>query len=692
MRAAARNWRLRASGIFGPKFRLTGWRMGVFGSVIGVTLVFLINLIATVWAVIKYPVEGGIGTFFSGPCENVKAMSIWIYFGINALGTLALSSSNYTQQVLMSPTRADINKAHNQGRWLDIGVPSVRNMLAGINRRRVVWWWCLGLSSVPLHLLQVFNGSWRYNSAVFSTLSASNYAVAVTSGNILSSSSVLPVVYWDINGTYINPAQYTLLHNYTSTPLLHNYQSMLNNYTNWTKLAVPDCINTYDANFLSTNRNLIILMHSEDNINGLLSGMEITISTGEPQGWIGCPENYNSNQCYKLESVVSDIRNGGNWTIGQYGVVKECWTETIEEQCKLQFSTTILSIVIICNFVKALCMLLVFFQRDFYPLATIGDAIQSFMREPDPCTSGICYAGKPYIEGQSKLHQPWNTGRLRPLKWRQNKYRWWKVASLTKWIGSIGIISASLITTAGLLGSAVNSDRQSYGNIDIKHTWVRGFGRANLGSILPWNGTSQASLFGAVLLANTPQLLFSILYLIYNAIFTSVLMGREWNQYAYYRKPVFATVPSIGQRSTYWLHVPFQYGIPLMILSGLLHWLISQSLFLVRVESWTGRACGMLSAVGYSTISIIFVLPVATIAVIGVAICGMQRFKYDMPVSGCCSAAISAACHPPEVDNTSTLRPLMWGEVGAVDEVSVRHLSFSDGDVQAPREGISYAG
>jgi hypothetical protein len=75
--------------------------MGVFGSIIGVTLVFLINLLATVWAVTKYSVQGGIGTFFSGPCENVKTMSTWIHFGINALGTLTLSSSNYTQQVLM---------------------------------------------------------------------------------------------------------------------------------------------------------------------------------------------------------------------------------------------------------------------------------------------------------------------------------------------------------------------------------------------------------------------------------------------------------------------------------------------------------------------------------------------------------------------------------------------------------------
>ncbi|KAF8241402.1 hypothetical protein K440DRAFT_591950 [Wilcoxina mikolae CBS 423.85] len=655
--------------------------MGVFGSFIGVTLVFLINLIATVWAVMKYPVEAGIGTFFSGHCEDVKIMSIWIHFGINALGTLALSSSNYTQQVLMSPTRADINKAHNQGRWLDIGVPSVRNMLAGINRRRTVWWWFLGLSSVPLHLL--------YNSAVFSTLSTSNYAVAVTPGNIFSSSSVLPVP-WK-----------TLIDNARKSETLPEHNK------SWTKLAVPDCVNTYNSNFLPKNRNLIILIHREDNMNGFLNGIEISSSIGEPQGWIGC-SGYISNHltaCNKLESVVSDIRNGGNWTMNQ-DVVKECRSEKMEERCKLQFSTTILSIVIICNFAKGLCMLLVFSDCDFYPLATIGDAIQSFMREPDPYTSGICYAGKSYIVGQSKFNLPWHTGRPRPSQWRSEGYRWWKVASLTRWIGSIVIISASLITAAGLLSSSVNSDRQFYGNSNIKHTWARGFGQANLGSILPWHDFTQTWLFRAVLLANTPQLLFSILYLIYNAIFTSILMGREWNRYAYFRKSLRVSDPAIGQRSTYWLHVPFRYGIPLMILSGLLHWLISQSLFLVRVEILPNFDqypahesnprqtfdSGTLSAVGYSTISIIFVLPVATVAVVAVAICGIQRFKYDMPVAGCCSAAISAACHPLDIGDTDTLRPLKWGEVSAVDDGSIRHLTFSDGDVTAPREGVLYAG
>lgn len=55
-------------------------------------------------------------------------------------------------QLLVSPTRREVNKAHNKGRWLDIGVPSIRN-LRSISPIRVVIWVVLGLSSLPLHFL-----------------------------------------------------------------------------------------------------------------------------------------------------------------------------------------------------------------------------------------------------------------------------------------------------------------------------------------------------------------------------------------------------------------------------------------------------------------------------------------------------------------------------------------------------------
>lgn len=501
----------------------------------------------------------------------------------------------------------------------------------------------------------------------------------------------------------------------TRLPQSRMWQALINNARmsaalpevkrNWTQLTIQDCVNTYNTNFLSKNRNLIIVLYSEDNLNGLKYGMEIATSQGQAQSWIGCPESYYEYRCPELESVISDVRAGSNWTIGTYGVAKECWTEKTDEQCKLQFSAPILFVVIGCNFVKAMCMLLVFLQRDFNPLATIGDAIQSFMREPDPNTSGICYAGRHYIHTQRKFYQRWNTGKPRPLEWVPAKHRWWQAVSLTRWIACISIISAALITTAALLGLAVEADLVFYGNRNIKSMWGRGFGRPNLSSVIDTvRGFDDRSLFAAVLLANTPQLIFSFLYLMYNAVFTGLLMGREWNRYAYFRKPLRVSDPAVGQRSTYWLQVPFQYGIPMMILSGLLHWLISQSIYLVRVQFLPNDekyiipltyndidAYSTLSAVGYSSISTVLVIPAGMLMVIAIVTCGFKWYRYDMPLIGSCSAAISAACHPVNSDTRATLRPLMWGDVGTVDGGSTRHLSFSDGDVKAPKEGVLYA-
>ena len=132
--------------------KLRGWRMGVLINAGLVTVVLLINVTATAWAYFSYGTQSGIGTFYLGSCEKVRRMNLWIHLAINLLSTAMLSGSNYTQQCLSSPTRAEINSEHSKRRWLDVGVPSVRN-LCRISRFRSVLWLLLALSSVPLHLL-----------------------------------------------------------------------------------------------------------------------------------------------------------------------------------------------------------------------------------------------------------------------------------------------------------------------------------------------------------------------------------------------------------------------------------------------------------------------------------------------------------------------------------------------------------
>jgi hypothetical protein len=87
-----------------------------------------------------------------GSCTEMKRITFWVDLVINILSTLLLGASNNCTQLLVAPTRKDISDAHAAGRYLDVGVSSVRNLLA-VSRWRQ--WLCAGLflSSIPLHLL-----------------------------------------------------------------------------------------------------------------------------------------------------------------------------------------------------------------------------------------------------------------------------------------------------------------------------------------------------------------------------------------------------------------------------------------------------------------------------------------------------------------------------------------------------------
>lgn len=69
--------------------------------------------------------------------------------------------------------------------------------------------------------------------------------------------------------------------------------------------------------------------------------------------------------------------------------VQYCLAETLEPHCTVAISTSLLSVVIVCNVVKACCLLFtLLINIRFNPLATVGDAISSFISHPDATTRG----------------------------------------------------------------------------------------------------------------------------------------------------------------------------------------------------------------------------------------------------------------------------------------------------------------
>lgn len=114
--------------------------------------VLLFNVVVTAIALSKYGWNTGVGVAYEGDCEQSNRYNTGLHLVINILSTVLLSASNYCAQILIAPSRNEIDKAHSQGIWLDIGVQSLRNLTNIRVQRRFVWG-VLMSSSIILHLL-----------------------------------------------------------------------------------------------------------------------------------------------------------------------------------------------------------------------------------------------------------------------------------------------------------------------------------------------------------------------------------------------------------------------------------------------------------------------------------------------------------------------------------------------------------
>ena len=117
-----------------------------------VALAFSINVSLTLYAITRYGSKNGVGLIYQGECERVTKLNQGLHLLLNILSTAMLSASNYCMQLQVAPRRHDVDEAHRRGDWLDIGVPSMRNLFR-ISKIKFILWLILALSSLPLHLL-----------------------------------------------------------------------------------------------------------------------------------------------------------------------------------------------------------------------------------------------------------------------------------------------------------------------------------------------------------------------------------------------------------------------------------------------------------------------------------------------------------------------------------------------------------
>ncbi len=386
--------------------QLEGYHFGVLCCALVAAAVLIINLTVTIWAVSTSDVQNGLGILYDGNCKRTSTLTFWAHLAINILSTLLLGASNYSMQCLSSPTRSEIDKAHGQGIWLDIGVPSVRN-LRRLSKTRIILWWLLAVSSIPLHLL--------YNSAVFSSLCSRGVDVYLVSSEFLDGAPFDPK--WE------------------------NLQAYQKNQRSLVRLENKACSKAFTAPMISSTSALLLISdysNSSDSLIGygyrdprLIFGDPSHVSYGWTRSY-GLSENIKVSETSKDHETLSlnivEPVDGSEYLYRTTeSRIQYCLTKPDEEHCRLQFSLAIMIIVITCNLLKTICMSIIAWKQDREPLVTLGDAVASFLDRPDMTTKGNCIVGKTRFKGSKS----WDFFQSR---WGRKRLRWFRAASSRRWL------------------------------------------------------------------------------------------------------------------------------------------------------------------------------------------------------------------------------------------------------------------
>ncbi|KAM0816085.1 hypothetical protein AB5N19_01886 [Seiridium cardinale] len=248
---------LRTSLSLGKHHRYSGWRRAAhINSVLLIVLTAL--LLGCLIASITKTGSVTVSLFlFEGGCDGGSATqtNVALHLLLNIVSTAVFASSNFFMQVLNSPSREEVDRAHATGSYLGIGVPSMRNAFR-VGRFKTASWIFLLLSSIPMHLL--------FNSMIFQTdqrtgdfyltiaseafLEGDKYyapGASLAPGGLLFGDD-LPDNFHEHHGTLGYGAQQNKTEYVGNTSnTWRNISAAAANGGGWEKLSINDCLNSY---------------------------------------------------------------------------------------------------------------------------------------------------------------------------------------------------------------------------------------------------------------------------------------------------------------------------------------------------------------------------------------------------------------------------------------------------------------
>ncbi|KAK8097762.1 uncharacterized protein PG998_013248 [Apiospora kogelbergensis] len=634
--------------------------------------VVAINFGLTFWFRFRPTLDRGVGTFTRGNCSYISMLNTVIHVALNIVSSLFLAAGNYCMQLLVAPTRYEVNCAHAKGHSLEIGVPSFTNIYR-ISRRRSCIVFLLGFLSAFLHLF--------WNSAIFISRPVAAIPRAIVTSDFLDPAAenwTISDPLWHRSGWLSDHWAKTSIGKEEASRDRSMIYELQGKALSMAPISTQECIERLVSPLNASESVIVVASNMTSNqYNGssLLDGW-VSIWDGwalsalwicrkwyddHPQEWRFCTKELARTP---PDAWILSGRYPMPWTVA----VDRCLVSKQadnEERCGLHYSLVIQALIRHtkneeCSYINK-------------SLVTIGDAVHSFLEfpnDPDLSPSNADHDAK-------ACKKEWAVRKR--VFWLHGVGKW-------AWLSAIVVFIAGLSYPVYSVLSSLGHLRYIGVDIGLKALIDQGFKvhPAAVSGLGPWEnkylGTPTEFLIN-ILIANSPQILMSVLYLFYNNILTRQLAADEWLGFLkpQGKKPLRVSSPIGMQRSSYFLTLPFKYSGTLLVFNGILHWLISQALFLVRTSVFkSGPNATRLSQFdtsgrGYSPLASILALGVAVLLILLLVFNSVIRRYKDVPLDmqRVChnSRVLETLCRRPTDDRDAYLFPIGIGMV--MDERSV---------------------
>ncbi|KAK3325813.1 hypothetical protein B0H66DRAFT_139429 [Apodospora peruviana] len=680
----------------GRKRFTVGWRAGVGLNLILSFMLLLTGFVCLVVAFVNGSSLGGNSVFYSGSCTMAFGISWGLHALVNLFAVAIIAGANYSFQVLSSPTRTEVAAAHQNKRWLDIGIPSIRN-LVHIEKTRTFLAVVLLVTAVATQII--------YNAVISTSQSALDYKLVLVTNSFLTGAPFS-------NDTTNNGAMLTRL-----DILALQQQASRSELVN---LTAADCVKEFSGTFETTYSAALLITNLNSETSSLIqtsatrSNLPSTQRVGRRASHTGTTTTGKS-----IPDLTLD-KSSTQYCLAQLGP---------DQTCDVSVNASLLCAVALLNLVSVASLAAVLFlTASFAPLATLGDAISSFLQDPDPTTRGSCLLSKTDVwQGR------WGSNFTQGAKyWVPKDHFWLSTASLPRWVFVLVIWLACAGLTAAALAVSVVADPKGH---------LSRFGFASPFSSVPLpDSLANGNVVGIGVIAALPQILMAMLYLAVNSLLTTCWLSHESSLFAvglHRSLRVSSENPEGSQTSSLYLTLPRPVSWLLVMLFAGMGFVLSQSVFVLPLRlvdvplsqsSQSAAAAAadqevIIAALAFSGVGLFVFLGLLILLMVVLIVLGLRRapaaaFVNGQAVgnpmvlpAGSCSAVISSRCHQNfdagggygshfsptsggygnEIETELWTKPLVWGVVRQGVGMNVSHATFTAGPAALLDVARSYA-